>query len=904
MINLTNVAAAQAESYYRTDDYYTQDCPPAEWYGQGVAALSLDEANASRDFGDLLRGKLPNGQEIPGGQGGKRRAGTDLTISAPKSVSIAALVSGDPRVTEAHQAAVRTALSEVEKRIKARISTNGQVDTVTTGNMVARSVLHDTSRNGDPNLHTHCIILNATQTADGQWRAIENRELFKLQRELDLIYKSELAVSLAKLGYQLRATRNGFELANISETQIQAFSTRAAEVDEALRARGKSRETASAEEREKAALNTRDRKVIYDREALRESHRARGRDIGLDMSIPLGPLPGTLQEPEAANSAAADYAIEHLGEREQAWSDLEYKTAALSAGWGSLRLADLDSEMQRREQDGSLIRKSDGHLTTAKAQNREKAILNIERLGRGAVSPLVTDRQALADDLSKTSLNDKQREAVEMLLTTENRICGIQGRAGVGKTTLLNVFREQAEAAGYKIHGVAPSHSAVQALSEAGIKGKTLQSWEASGEYLGGKSILLVDEASLVSVQQLLNVSNSVYFGGARLVVIGDSGQYESVDSGKAFFQLQEAGMQTAIVDKMLRQQRDELRTVAQLAAEGRGSEALLALGDSVHEITERQARHTRIAQDYAGLSAEERAETLILTGANADRRALNQAVREAIGFANQGESIQVFERGDRTAAQQKRAVEFKPGDALRFEKQYRGRLSVKKGEIWQVKAVEGREVVIEREGVEQRMTPATMSGKGFTLGSLSNRDVAAGERLRVTGDIASTSKEVLRNGQRATVVAVHAETIEVKLDGRKKTFQIPRGKALNLEYGYAATGHSAQGLGAARVFLERDSHCRSASERQFYTDVTRVKHDLRVYTDSLEKLAKSVQRQTHKTMALDDHRPPVPKLREGMEAGVEALAESVKPAEVLEQTKEVLEIAQQVRAAGMSYSL
>ena len=897
MINMTNVAAGQAESYYQNDDYYTQDSPPAEWYGQGAAALGLDEANAIRDFGDLLRGKMPNGEEIPGGQGGKRRAGTDLTISAPKSVSLAALVSGDQRVIQAHQDAVRAALAEVEKRIQARISTNGQVETLTTGNMVARTVLHDTSRKGDPNLHTHAVILNATQTADGKWRAIENRELFKMQRELDLIYKSELAVGMAKLGYQLRSTKNGFELANVSDKQIEAFSSRRAEIDEALKARGKTRETASAEEREKAALNTRDRKVHYDREALTESHRAIGCEIGLDMSVPLEPLPGTLQALETANSAAADYAIEHLGEREQAWADREFKEAALSAGWGSIRMADLDAEMARREGDGSLIRKANGALTTPMAQTRERAMLNIERRGRGAVAPLTTDLPALKDALDRTELNDKQREAVEMLMTTENRIVGIQGRAGVGKTTLLKAFRAQAEAAGFKILGVAPSHSAVQALAEAGIQGKTLQAWEAGGATVDEQTILLVDESSLSSVKQMQAVMIATDLGKCRTVLIGDTGQYESVDSGKAFWQLQEAGMRTAIVDKMLRQQRDEVREVAQLAAEGKGDAALAALGEGVCEIKERQARHAQIAGDYAALSPEERANTLILTGSNADRVALNKAVRDAIGLADQGEKVEVFERGTLTAAEQKRAALFKPGDALRFEKQYRGRLCVQKGEIWRVKAVERHEVVIERDGIEQRFAPSQRSGKGFTLGSVSERELAVGERLRVTGDIQTNNKEVLRNGQRATVVAVNAESIELQLEGRKKTLEVPRARALNLEYGYAATGHSAQGLGAKRVFLERDSQCRSASERQFYTDVTRVKEELRVYTDSREKLAKSVRRQTHKTIALDDYKPPVPKLREGP-------IEAVRPAEVLDKTQETLEMIQEVRATVLAHHM
>lgn len=856
MINMTNVAAAQAESYYREDDYYTNGHPPAEWIGKGAEVLALNEARASKDFGDLLRGKLPDGSEIPGGQGGKRRAGTDLTISAPKSVSIAALVAGDQRVIEAHREAVRIALSEVEKRIQAREIVQGATKTVTTSNMIARTVLHDTSRAGDPNLHTHCVIINATQTADGRWKAIENRELFKLQRELDLIYKSELAVNLASLGYQLRGTKNGFELAQISDRQIEAFSTRKAAIDEALAARGTSREAATAEEREKAALNTRDRKQIYDREALRAEHLVLGQEIGLNATIPAGPLPGTLRHAESSVQSSGDFAVAHLGEREQAWSDLQFKQTALATAWGSARWSDLAGEVQRGELTGTLVRKSDGTLTTAAAQRREQSMLETEVRGRGVFKPLISDREALARAFDQTNLNDKQRAAVEMLLTTNNQVVGIQGRAGVGKTTLLTAFRDQAEAAGWKIEGVAPSHSAVKALTEAGVTGKTLQSWEAAGGQLDSRTILLVDEASLVSVRQMHVLIHRAVLADARVVIVGDIGQYQSVDAGKAFAQLQAGGMQTAIVDKMLRQQRDELRIVAQLAAEGKGAEALEKLDQDVREITCRQERYTQIAKDYAGLSAEDRAETLILTGSNQDRKDLNAAVREAVGLAGQGQTVNVFERGDLTSAQMRRAVEYKAGDAIRFEKEYRS-LEAKKGEIWRVDRVEANEVVIVRDGRERRIRPTELSGKGFTVGRVAEREIAVGERVRITGDIAA-GKETLRNGQRATVLALKEGRIEVKVDGVRKSVEISLGKTLSLDHGYAATGHSAQGLGAKRVLLERDSHCRTASERQFYTDVTRTKHELIVYTDDRKKLAQAVTRQVDKTQALDHGAPAI----------------------------------------------
>lgn len=851
MIRCTNVAARQAESYYQRDDYYTQDHPPASWYGKGAAALGLSEDNADRLFGALLRGGLPSGEEIPGGQGGKRRAGTDLTISAPKSVSIAALVYGDARVTEAHNAAVRAALDAAETRIQARmVGPDGKTITVDTGNLIARTVLHDTSRAADPNLHTHCVLINATQTPDGRWRAMENRELFKMQRELDVHYKSELAVRLAELGYQLRHTKNGFELATVSDQQIKTFSTRTAAIDAALAARGLSREESSAELRDKTALDTRDRKVHYDRDLLVAAWRERAAELGLAVSLPAGQLPGLARDSKEAAQEAIEFSTGHLAEREAAFEKKDFLSAAMSVAYGRATLAEVETAFKKALAWGDLVQKSDGRITDRASIEREQRMLEVELLGRGAVRAIASGTLSI-----DAKLNERQRAAVEAALTTTNRITGIQGLAGVGKTTLLNEFRQQAEACGYTLAGVAPSHGAVKALAEAGIEGKTLQSWEVSGSKLDDRTILVIDESSLASTRQLAEAVIRAEKAGARVLVVGDSDQYQSVEAGRGFQQLQQAGMQTSIVDTMLRQQTDITREVAQLAAEGKGAAALEALAKAggVVEIKDEAQRLALIAADFCALPAEERRETLVLTGTNEARRQINAAVREGLSLAGQGKTVETFERGDLTVNQQRRAQFYSEGEAIRFDKDYRS-LGVKSGEILKVKAIRTNEIELARpDGSTVTFTPANLSGKGWTVGKTDRRELSAGDRVRVTGDIAATG-ERLRNGQRATVLAISDKQMQVQLDGGKKVaINLENGgKPLSLDYGYAATGHSAQGLGAKRVLLERSSACRTASRREFYTDVTRVKQELKVYTDDRRKLGKAVEKQNDKQQALE----------------------------------------------------
>lgn len=853
MINCKNVAAAQAESYYRADDYYTKGAPLATWTGKGVQVLGLDGKEADRHFADLLRGRLPNGTEIAAGAGGKRRAGTDLTISAPKSVSIAALINGDERILAAHRAAVQVALAEVEAHIAARVTVAGVTSPEMTSNMICRTVEHDTSRLGDPNLHTHCVILNATQRADGAWVAIENREIYRIQRELDMVYKSELAVRLASHGYSLRSTKNGFELAAVSDVQIREFSRRTEDIDRALEDRGTSRERASAKEREKAALNTRDRKEIYDRDALRTAWQARGQGVRLEPVRPAAALAGLVKPSAEVAREALAYGRDHLGEREMAWAEDELLRAAMGAAWGSATWSEIKAETARAEVAGELIRKADGTFTTERGRLLEETILATEMRGRNAVSPITCDAVATRREFATTKLNDKQCAAVEMLMTTTNRVAGVQGRAGVGKTTMLQEFRRQAEAAGYRIEGLAPSHSSVKALAEAGITGQTLQAWETAVVKADKQTIILLDEASLASAAQIARVVRVAERSDARVVLVGDSGQYQSVDAGKAFAQLQEAGMQTATVDTMLRQQTKILQDVARLAAEGRGGEALACLGESVHEVQRREDRHAAIAARYAALDQDSRRDCLVLTGSNADRQALNSAIRQRLSLAGKGDVVTTFQREDATTAEKRRAASYVAGQSLRFEKDYRS-IGATRGEVWAITRIETNELVVNRaDGQEARLKPAQLSGKGFSVGRIEMREITSGDWIRFTGNVAALDKSTLRNGQRATVVSCENGRLRLQVDGARRLVEVDARRALSLDYGYAATGHSAQGLGARTVLLDRDSKSRTASERQFYTDVTRVKEKLEVFTDSTEKLAEAIGRQVDKSVALDE---------------------------------------------------
>ena len=231
-------SSAQASSYYEADDYYAGDgLSPSEWQGKGAEELGLS-GDVDRDrFRDLLDGKVAD-QQLGTTRDGKleHRPGWDVTLSAPKSVSIMAEVAGDRRLIAAHGAAVKTALAHVEQHMAAtRIRDGGAVNREATGNLVIASFQHGTSRAQDPQLHTHNVILNATKGEDGTWRSLEPRAIYQLQKQIGAVYRQELALKVRELGYEIETGKDSmFEIKGVSAEIMGAFSTRSAEIEAAL----------------------------------------------------------------------------------------------------------------------------------------------------------------------------------------------------------------------------------------------------------------------------------------------------------------------------------------------------------------------------------------------------------------------------------------------------------------------------------------------------------------------------------------------------------------------------------------------------------------------------------------------------------------------------------------------
>lgn len=852
MMTLSKVTSgAAAASYYEgADDYYNEEGrAPSQWWGAGAAALGLDGPVEAEAFRALLDGELPDGSRLgSGGQAGERRAGTDLTFSAPKSVSLQALVGGDQRLIDAHERAVTRTLAYIEARLTGYRSKNGgEVQHRAGDNLTVARFRHDLSRAADPQLHTHAVVVNATLTTRG-WRALDVTEIYRQQKFLGAHYRAELAQAVRELGYAVRPTHSDgrFELVHISDHQVQAFSRRSQAINDALAERGQDRATATSAEKEYLGLATRQRKTDLDRTALWAEWRERSAALGINYA------PAAVPEPDAAVraagvQAAVRFAIDHQTERQSLVTHDALVGSALGRVMGHGTLADIERELAHCVTRGELLQAGE-HYTTEAAQARERELLAIERSGRDAL-PAMVAASVLRPALADSALNIGQRTAVETLLTTGHRIVGVQGLAGSGKTTMLSELQTQATAHCWAVLGVGPSASAAQELGKAGIQGGTIAGFLArNGSGLDSRTLLVVDEAGMVPATDMLRLAQAVELAGARLALVGDTQQLHAVQAGKPFAQLQAHGMPTATMDEILRQHNATLKAAVERAARGEVRDALSALSAHIVEIAHHGPRHARIAQDYANLSAPEREQTLIVAGTQAARRAINAEVRQRLGLAGQGVTVPVLERRDLTEAEKRSSVSYGAGDLVEAQARYDS-LGLARGDLAMVVDASAGRVVLQRaDGEQVTWRPAQMSK--VAVYSVAERELAVGDKVRLN---VNNYLSGYLNGDRAQVQAIdqaHGLLTLERDDGRRLTLDMAR--PLQLDHGYAQTVHSAQGQTCSRVLIDADARSAMAAENLFYVAISRAQDALTIYTDDRELLPEAMSRESGKTAALE----------------------------------------------------
>jgi len=885
------LSAGQAQTYHRDEfgnaqqNYYTEeDRICGTWHGKLAEGYGLRGEVQEEHFQRLSEGQHPiTGEQLVQHQVAREysnergdkvatmehRAGWDATFSAPKSVSLTALVGGDERVRDAHRESVQVALDELERYVQARIGRNHPAET--TGQWVAAKFEHDSARPvasyAAPQLHTHTVFFNLTETEDGKTHAIQPQELYKSQQYATAIYRSELAHRLQELGYEIEQGKSGQpEIKGYTQEYLDASSPRRQQIKEHLEEQG----LRGAGAAQIAAHQTREEKLSsLSHEEMRARHGELAAAYGYQPQRVVQEAQARAarghqhsEQGEARAQEAVTYARDRNIEREAVVDERVLIRDALRRSMGESSFWDVRQNLEHRIRLGEFVEVgrdrpngADRILTTREMLRCERDNISRMQTGQQRYDPLVSEdtRQELAGNLAH--LSNSQRRAVEEILSSRDQVLGLEGVAGAGKTTSLAAIREAAERQGYRVEGLAPTSRAAQQLEEAGIHSSTLQGYLArSHRDDGDRHLYIVDESSLASTRQVNEFLRRLE-DQDRVLFVGDTRQHQGVEAGRPFQQLQDAGMHTAHLDEIIRQKDPALKQAVEQLAHGEVREAIenLARQGRVHEIANREECLEAIAKAYA----ERPDGTLVVSPDNRSRQEINERIHRELQSSRRVEDREyrvtvLVPRQDMTAADRQWAVQYALGDIVRYTRGSQA-VGVKSGEYVHVTGVDREHnlLTVERDS-GQRLTYDPRRLHGVSVYREAERDFSAGDRVQFT---APYRGEHIANRQLGTVQQIDSEgNLQVRLDsGQDVQFNIREHP--HVDYGYAVTSHSSQGATADRVLVHVDTeqaHDQLVNSRLAYVSVSRGRYDAQIYTNDAEKLGDELSRDVSKQSALE----------------------------------------------------
>ncbi|MHB1658050.1 MAG: MobF family relaxase [Acidithiobacillus sp.] len=663
------------------EDYYAEGGAPSQWVGGGCHALGLAGGVERGDVINAMQGKSTSGADLVPGAGPDRRYGTDMTFSAPKSISSIWAVA-DPalktKIEQAQATAVATAIRYIEDDFTLARRGKGGIEKEH-AKLIAACYLHGTSREKDPQLHTHAVLINLCVRQDGSFGAIDAREVYSRKMEIGAAYRAELAGELSKMGFKIESDADSFRVTGVPKSVEKEFSTRRQQILESLAKSGFTGGKAA----EIAALKSRKDKEIGDSTLLRQDWKDRAARHGLTVEsiVEIQQLPQNDKKP----FVAAD-ALDTLTQNRAILSHNDLKRAGMVAAQtevGGIEQGKALAEELRSSAIRLVGLDGKTYYTTQKIIEAEKNILAVAEARTQVSAP--TTAQVAAAIAATPTLSLEQKIMVEHVTST-NQMSPVEGDAGTGKSFALGVANAAWVAVGKEVIGCALAGKAADSLQDgSGIQSQTLHSLlselDSGTKVLSGNSVIVLDEAGMVGVHQMNSLVNKVKESGAKLVLVGDSKQLQPVEAGAPFRQIcQKIG--AAILTDIRRQVAMEDREDVKAFARGDAAKALANYREQgrLKIETTRAGAMTRMVSDYLKNRDPQRVgESLMIAATRADARKLNDIARAQLsGKLGPGAQVET-PAGSR---------EFREGDRVLFTRNSKD-LQVKNGTLGTLQRVE-----------------------------------------------------------------------------------------------------------------------------------------------------------------------------------------------------------------------
>lgn len=861
MIRVTAIANADAaKNYFRSADYYVQGQEePSHWHGKGAERLGLTGPVTYADFERLCDNQHPeSGHQLTARHVANRRVGYDWTFSPSKSVSLA-YMAGDTRIADEFRGAVADTMAEAEREMQTRVRKGGAFENRTTGNLVWVDFLHKTSRPikgvPDPQLHVHAVVLNATwDPVEGQWKAGEFAALKANAPYFQAVFRARLANRLQALGYEIRRTKDDFEIAGVSADVVKRFSRRTTLIEKkADTLQANLDEIApglklSAEAKAKLGATTREAKSdAFTWEQLVKVWTSQLSPAERDAL-----LPGEPALTKDTSRESVDWALAHLLERASVVPERQVMTEALKHGLGCVTPEGILEALYRRK---DLVRRVvDGVelVTTQGVLNEEKEIVSFAERGKGRWTPLgglsnehspCSPSRSRPADLA--TLSPSQQAAIRHAWTSRDSLILIRGAAGSGKTTLTRTLLAGVDVP-YAV--LAPSAEASRGVlrreqvdPNADTLAKFLIDDEMQGRVRGG--LIVLDEASLTGAHDLNRLLKAADQLKARVLLLGDRRQHKSVARGDVLALLEDkAKLKVASVGE-IRRQAGQYKEAVKLASDGFAAEAFEKL-DKLGWVKE---GHDALVEDYiAGLKAGK--SQLVIAPTHAEGDTVTAKLRERLkqeGIIDGEETaVESLTNCQLTQAQKEDAATLSSlaGATACF---------VRHGKA----ARSGDRVTITGENAAE----LAKEGSRFVVYRPKQIGLAVGDTVRVTAngwDV--TGNHRLNNGAVYRIAGFTDGGIQFD-----NGWVVSKGFG-HLQHGLVSTSHAAQGRTVDQVLIAQGSQSLPASDKaQFYVSVSRGRQKATVYVDDRATTLEAIERERPRMLASELVREPRRKLRE-----------------------------------------
>jgi conjugative relaxase-like TrwC/TraI family protein len=853
-------ALAYLREHMADADYLTEQGEQMlVWHGAGATRLGLHGKVTEAVYANLLSGLTPDSSpkarlSLTARQKKDRRCAFQAVLSAPKSVSVAALVFEDVRLVQAHDEAVRATVAVMERECAlTRVRKGGSMEDRKTGNLIMAIVTHDSTRPViiderefvDPQLHSHIAIPNLTYDAkERQWKALNPLELFKRQALIREVYWHELAKRCVALGYELKQESYGFNLCGY-EIFNGRFSKRSEQMDRYREAHAL---PDSARGNAYAAAESRDRKSKRLRTDLLGEWQSQVSDDER-RKVPGPTAKGTVIRREI--DELRQLSIAHLSDRMTAFHDSALLADMIKRGRGSdLGFDDVRFAVDR---DASLIR-SGYQLATRESLQLEKDMINFVRNGRNrwlSLSSNPTLSPAFSDD---------QARALRGLLKSRDRVLSLTGDAGAGKSTVTEGFLPNAEVG---VLLLSPNTSGCHGLRKMAAKQKDMR---VSKAFAGTQTVaaaltnkklfepargglILIDEAGLMGSRDMCEVFRAAQVVDARILLIGDTKQHHAVPAGDALRILRSyAGLKSERLQEIHRQKPNpEYKEIVANVARGKidRASALLKQRGWVAEIKDDGERASAVATELLRLRSEGKSARVVApTWAEINRigEAVRRSRRENGLLSGLDVQMRIVDDLKWTAGQRRDFAEYKAGQVITLVQTLKG-IGLR-GLSFSVTAADRNGVHVLGENGGENILPFKKANR-WSVGEERVISLAKGDEILIR---ANHPKAGLRNGDVDLISHVSPDAIVLK-SGRifsPKDFK-------QFSHGYAVTSYAAQGQTVDSVIVSAPVYPRQSMSRQgWYVMLSRGRENLRVYTDDWATLKERVKREDNRVAAVE----------------------------------------------------